>query len=620
MTAQTPTKNTRGAISRAFLRLIRLLSCLLAGATFGAEAVKQTPPNVIIFLVDDIGYPDLACLGNPRSRTPYLDRLYQESVRLTDFHVTPMCSPTRAQLLTGRHCLDNEASMVTCGRSRPRTDMRMMSEVFKANGYATSMFGKWHLGGNHPWLPMDRGFDEALYFPGSSLGTARDYWNNNGFDCTVMHNGVRQKYPGYTTDVWHDEAMRWMAKQQKAGKPFFCYLPSNLVHGPEFVEDARQQVFRDKGYGETLSRIYAALERYDGIYGRVDAFLGQSGLKDNTIVIFLGDNGSSNAMTKVYNAGMRGDKKSLYEGGHRVQCFVRWPAGGWTGGRDFSAMTEVRDFFPTLVDVCSLKPAGDLKLDGTSLVKGLKGNPMPELDDRTLVVQYGHYQEMKPAAEEVNEGHVTGPKYGDAAVLWKQWRWVSGKELYDIHSDPGQKTNVAEQHPEIAARLTSFYDQWWKKLVPSPRPLQAIPIGNDASLVQLDISDWDGVWVDFSNTIRTGERVNGAWHLEVMREGPYTFTLRRWPEELGLPMQAPAPNGPWPYAAGKALAIAKVRIEVQGQTAMAEVAEDTNVVSLTLTLKAGRTALKTAFLDKQDKTLCGAYYTDVQLESADAKQ
>ena len=137
--------------------MIRLLRCLLAGATFGAESVKQTTPNGIIFLVDDIGYPDLACPESPRSRTPYLDRLHQESVRLPDLHVTPMCSPTRAQLLTGRHSLDNGAGTVACCRSRPWTDMRMMLEVFKASHYATSMFVKWPLGGNHPWLPMDRG-------------------------------------------------------------------------------------------------------------------------------------------------------------------------------------------------------------------------------------------------------------------------------------------------------------------------------------------------------------------------------------------------------------------------------------------------------------------------------
>jgi arylsulfatase A-like enzyme len=130
---------------------------LLAGATFGAESVKQTPPNGIIFLVDDIGYPDLACPEYPRNRTSYLDRLHQEDVRLPDFHVPPMCSPTRAQLLTGRHSLDNGAGIVTCCRGRPRTDMRIMSEVFKSNRNATSMFGNWPLGGNHPWLPMDPG-------------------------------------------------------------------------------------------------------------------------------------------------------------------------------------------------------------------------------------------------------------------------------------------------------------------------------------------------------------------------------------------------------------------------------------------------------------------------------
>lgn len=241
---------------------------------------------------------------------------------------------------------------------------------------------------------------------------------------------------------------------------------------------------------------------------------------------------------------------------------------------------------------------------------------MPELDDRMLVVQYGHYQGTKPAAGALDEGHATGPTYGDAAVLWKQWRWVHGKELYDIHADPGQKTDLAKKHPEVVSRLSAFYDQWWKRLTPDQRLLQAIPIGYDQNPVRLDISEWDGVWVDFSNAVRAGDRVNGGWHVQVMREGRYTFTLRRWPEELGLPMRAPAPKGPWPYAAGKALPIAEVRVEIQGQTAVADVAADTAAVRLALTLKAGRTELKTAFLDAQGEVLCGAYYTDVELTNA----
>ena len=583
------------------------------------EPAKTTRPNVLIFLADDVGYGDLACMGNPRAVTPFLDKLSTESVRLKDFHVAPMCTPTRSELLTGRHCLDNEASTVTCGRSTPRVDFPMLQEVFKANGYATGMFGKWHLSENGPFRPSARGFEESLYFPGSSLGTARDHWNNNGFDSTVLHNDVPKKYPGFITDVWNDEAMKWMEKEQKEGKPFFCYLPSNLIHGPEFVEDSYKQPFRDKGYGETYSRKYAALQRYDEICGRVDAFLERSGLKDNTIVIYFGDNGASEDMIKVYNAGMRGAKKSVYDGGHRNACFVRWPAGGWQGAWDFSPLTEVQDLFPTLMEACSLKPVDGLKLEGTSLVKGLQGKPMPELDDRILVVQYAHYDKGDDTDEkhypgEVNEGHRTGPVYGNAAVMWNKWRFVNGKELYDIEADPGQQKDVADQHPDVVTRLSSYYHQWWMKFAPDARPLQAIPIGGAENPVELDISAWDGVWADFSNTIREGQPVNGIWHLEVMKPGNYTFILRRWPAELGLPMRAPAPQGPWPYSPGKALPIAKVRILVQGQTAMADVSDDTSVVRLTLKLKPGRCKLKTVFLDAQGKELCGVYYTDVEYD------
>lgn len=597
----------------SYIRTALCCSLPILSAATPIAAIAQSKPNVVIMLLDDIGYGDLQCLGNTRTETPYLDKLWAESVRFTDFHVSPMSTPTRGQLLTGRHCLENEADMVCAGRSVPRPDFPMLSEVFKANGYATGMFGKWHLGENAPFRPSDRGFDESLYFPGSSLGTARDYWNNDGFDCTVIHQNTRKKYDGYITDVWNDQAIEWMQQQQKDDKPFFCYLPSNLVHGPEFVEEEFKEYFAAKNYTGPYPTVYAALKRYDGICARVDAFLEKSGLRENTIVIFLSDNGATDVMAKVDNAGMRGYKTSLYDGGHRVPCFVRWPKNGWDGGRDFDKLTEVQDIFPTLVEACSLKETDKLQLTGTSLVAALEGKDMPILDDRICFVQYGKYDRSRLSGNNpVIENVPCGPVYGDAAVLWQNWRLVHNNELYNISTDPGQEINLSGKEPKIVEKLQAAYNKWWSDISPEGRPIRAIPIGIDNELVKLDVSSWEGAWIDFSGAIRSGLRINGAWNLDVACDGVYRVYLRRWPEELGLPIRSAAPEFKPHYREGKALDVSKIRIEIQGQTLDSDVSNEDISIQIDIPLKKGVTKIKTYMMNADGETLAGVYYTDIK--------
>ncbi len=300
---------------------------------------------------------------------------------------------------------------------------------------------------------------------------------------------------------------------------------------------------------------------------RLEGMLRETGLRENTILIFFTDNGTV-AGARFYNRGLRGRKVQLYEGGHRVPCFVRWPAGGLRP-RDVEGLTECQDLAPTLVDLCGLSVQDGIEFDGVSLAPVLRGEA-ERPPDRTLVVQYTPVR--------VNAGVVgspeasaepAAPRYGDAAVMWRQWRLIKNEKLYDLSRDPGQKENLIEKHPHIAARLRRHYDEWWKRVEPHGRPFQPVHIGSGAeNPALLSGCEWAGVWMDQCLQVRRGERRNGTWHVQVEKPGDYEFTLRRWPEEAGAPLSGGVPPHEGEigsYPAGVALPIARAKIRAGGR-------------------------------------------------------
>ena len=440
-------------------------------------------PNVIFILTDDQGYGDISYTGNPVLRTPALDRLQAESVRFTDFHVCPVCTPTRGELMTGRDAMRNGATFVAMGRSLLRADLPTAANIFAANGYRTGHFGKWHLGDNYPYRPQDRGFQETIWHPGWGLTSAPDFFGNDYFDDVYRHRDALEEFRGYCTDVWFEQATAWIRRCQRGGDPFFAYIATNAPHDPLWVPDH----YRDPYLGAVArgdvtadhASFFAMIACIDENLARLDWFLRQNGLYDDTILIFMTDNGTAHGEA-VYNAGMRGRKASLYDGGHRVPCLLRWPAGGIGGGRGTSSgpaddattawsdlrtaqraadaggtvtgaeappaagsdvpdLTRATDLLPTLVDLCGLRVEPGVEFDGVSLAGVARGTESA-LPERMAVVQYGHPNE-----------HPAFSKTGKfvAAVLWRRWRLVGGSELYDIAADPGQACDVAAQHPEV---------------------------------------------------------------------------------------------------------------------------------------------------------------------------
>ncbi|MDE2955224.1 MAG: sulfatase-like hydrolase/transferase, partial [Gemmatimonadota bacterium] len=204
----------------------------------------MSKPNVIFVLTDDQGYGDLSCHGNPVIKTPYLDVLREESVRFTDFHVSPMCTPTRGELMTGQDALRNGATFVCMGRSLINPELPTIADIFGNNGYRTGHFGKWHLGDNYPYRPQDRGFQETIHHPAWGITSAADYFGNDYFDDTYRHNGEYEAFEGYCTDVWFDEAMKWIERSDDG--PFFAYIATNAPHTPLWVPDKYRQPYLEQ--------------------------------------------------------------------------------------------------------------------------------------------------------------------------------------------------------------------------------------------------------------------------------------------------------------------------------------------------------------------------------------
>lgn len=431
-----------------------------------------------------------------------------------------------------------------------------------------------------------------------------DYFGNDYFNDHYRHNGRIEQYTGYCTDVWFEEAMAWIRRQTRDEKPFLVYLPTNAPHVPLWVP----QKYIDPYLGKVESRIakfFGMIASIDENMGRLTALLDELEIADDTIFVFLGDNGTAQGET-VFNAGMRGKKRSLYEGGHRVPLFLRWPAGDIGAPRDVDALTHVQDVLPTLLDLTGVAAPSEAAFDGVSLAPLLRGEKQ-DLSDRMLVTQYGGVFE----------------KHRDAAVMWNKWRLVNGKELYDVGKDPGQAKDVGEEFSETAAKMRAHYDQWWDELMPAAEAYQPIVVGGRAeNPARLSASDWNGVYCDNPGCVRGGQALSGPWSIRVERAGRYRFSLRRWPKESGLALSDPAAPLKGEYGdlmAGKALPITQARLRIGEVELRQRVSPDDQEVVFETELEPGERQLQSWFLDDAGELLAGAYYVEVERLLAKAR-
>ncbi len=580
-------------------------SLLLPNLLSASRTLNPSRPNVIILLEDDQGYGDLSCHGNPVLKTPNLDKLHAESIRFTDFHSAPMCTPTRSQLMTGRDCLYNGATRVNNGRVCLRAELPTMADFFKSSGYRTGIFGKWHLGDNYPYRPIDRGFEEAVTFPGSHIASAPDFWLNDYYDDTYIHDGKLEQYSGYCEDIFFDQAMSWMHKCSTRNTPFFCYIPTNIPHTPYFVDDDYRNPYASQT-GQ-VPAYFGMIAEADMNLGRLEAFLRDKGLRDNTIFIYSTDNGTAVGDT-VFNAGMKGKKTDYWEGGHRVPCFVRWPLGGLVSPKDFTDLAEMQDILPTLIDLCGLQNPLSVGFDGSSLAPLLRGQTA-QVSDRKLVVQYC----KEPLA----------PAKWSCSIMWGKWRLLNQFELYNIDSDPGQATDVYNLYPAIASALQTHYEQWWANVSPRIAEFMPITIGSQQeNPTKLCVPDWYGDPIDMNTGIRQGLKKNGVYKITVAQAGNYRIALRRWPIEADTAITAAVPiynyhdskgfyGGVYGnYPAGVALAITSARLQVSTIDQTVPVQPTDKEVVFNVTLPQGPTTLQTWF-NIPGSTSLGAFYVYV---------
>lgn len=493
----------------AFLWSVLLLVCSLCVAR----------PNIVLILTDDQGYSDVGFNGNPIVQTPVLDAFAARAVVLDRFYANPVCSPTRAALMTGRYAYRTGVFETQEGLSILSPSELTIAEALKQVGYRTGLFGKWHLGDNVPARPMDQGFDRSLTHIGGMIGApyspldAQSY-----FDPVLVNDGVETRFKGYCADIFTDAAIDFIDTEDDA--PFFLYLAQNTPHHPLTVSDRYVQPYRNAGMSEDSARYYGMITNLDFNVGRLLDALKAKGKLDDTVVIFLGDNGTSSLHKQedLWNCGLRGRKTYVYENGVRVPMFIKVP-GAQSEGQRLDTLASVEDVMPTILELCGVEPTSNL--DGVSLLPLVMGDTIPE---RSYFVQFHRGQPVD--------------RYRNAAVITQRWKLVQpvGRggedfslstarfELYDLENDLWEQQNLAAQHPEILSQLKRKYDAWYDDVMHKTlRPVHTWIGSKLQNPVSLTRQDWHGGGL-FDGAL-------GYYNLDVKSAGKYRITCR-WSELL----------------------------------------------------------------------------------------
>jgi arylsulfatase A-like enzyme len=500
---------------------LALTGALITAAKAAAQVGR---PNIVLVMSDDQGYGDLGIHGNDKAQTPTLDRFAREGVELTRFYVSPVCSPTRSSLMTGRYHYRTGIIHTSRGGAMMHGDEVTVAELLREAGYRTGIFGKWHLGDCYPMRPQDQGFEESLVHTSGGIAQPPDA-DNQYQNPRLLKNGQAIETRGYCTDVFFDAALEFIAKSGE--RPFFAYIPTNVPHTPLEVDEAAVAPFRKLGLDNTTARIYAMVKNLDDNFARLLSALDERKLRASTLVIFMTDNGPQQSR---YNAGLRERKSSVYEGGIHVPFFIQWPA-RLAGARQIDRIAAHIDVLPTLLAAAGAALPASAKIDGRNLLPLLTSAAPPgEWPERTLFLQ-------------CHRG-LTPKLFQNAAAVTQRYKLVGYPhtfnredllpsatepvlELYDLEADRGELNNLAREKPEIVAALRRQYEDWfaavWRSRQFTPG---IIHLGNDAAKEVLLCLYQDASW-KFNEPF--------GWLVNIERAGRYELTLRD--EKLAGPGQ-----------------------------------------------------------------------------------
>jgi arylsulfatase len=455
------------------LRLLVVASvCCTAVSSVAVAKLAGRRPNIILVMTDDQGKGDLSCLGNRDLKTPNLDALHAISTRFTDFHVSPTCAPTRSAIMSGRHEFKNGVTHTILERERMALSSVTIAEVLKKAGYATGIFGKWHLGDEEPYQPHNRGFGEVFIHGAGGIGQAYKCscadappnQKNRYFDCVIRHNTKFVQTKGFCTDVFFQQALGWIKQQKDQDGPFLAYISTNAPHGPMIAPQRYRKPFLDAGFDAATAGRYGMIANIDDNMGLLMQKMDEWKLHDNTLLIFMTDNGQAGGRNvrkggkkhTLYRGGLRSGKGSPYEGGTRVPAFWRWK-GVLPEGKDVKSLAAHIDLFPTFAALAGAEmPKNAQKFEGRSLLSVLEDSSA-KWADRYLFTHVGRWA----------KGADPNPsKFRNCAVRGPRFRLVNNRELYDIQADPGETTNVIEKHPAAVKAMRTAYDTWWAEALP----------------------------------------------------------------------------------------------------------------------------------------------------------
>jgi len=515
-------------------KTIFALSALSISASMWSSAQEIQHPNIVLIITDDQGYGDLGFTGNPHVKTPVIDNFARESIRFNQFYVSPVCAPTRSSLMTGRYSLRTGMRDTYNGGAIMATEEVTVAEMLKQAGYQTGIFGKWHLGDNFPFRPADQGFDESLIHLSGGMGQPGDFTtffkrDSSYYNPVLWYNGEQKAYDGYCSDIFADEAVSFIEQNHK--KPFFCYLSFNAPHTPLQVPEEYYNMYKDidpsSGFEndnrpfpimsekdkEDARKVYAMVTNIDDNVGKVLQKLEELKIADNTLVIFMTDNGPQQ---RRFNAGMRGLKSSVFRGGVRVPFYLRLPA-LYEGNRNIETVTAHIDFLPTLAELCNAEMPTDRTIDGTSFLPLLKGEKPEVFETRSLFFYWTRrYPELyNNIALQKGPYKLVGKTNHDAPL--------ENFELYNIRADEFELKNILPENRSLASEMKTELDQMIHELSNSmhlqnpPRIIIGSKHENPVFLNRNDAGGARGIW--------TQEEVFGFWRVKI-QEGKYNIRLK----------------------------------------------------------------------------------------------